>query len=248
MLDLISSDPDAKFWGQLREEATGVFKNVDDWTNPASVLKLSLADSTIRESLRKNPIIARSVVREVIADDGITLPSGHLIPKGAWMCAGAVGLHHDSRFYPKPEEYDPFRFAKKQDDELTETDKEALTEKGFDPPQESGPGNNERYIPGLRSRKACVVRAFLQMQTERVIHQIDFLTNKCADRMARSPGRWLAAHQLKLMLAYVTMNYDIQHTAQRRHSNYVLGDAIIPSDTATMLVRRRKHTRGSTTS
>ena len=59
--------------------------------------------------------------------------------------------------------------------------------------------------------------------------------------MASSPGRWLAAHQLKLMLAYVTMNYDIQHIAQRP-SNYVFGGAIIPSDTATMIVRRRKHT------
>ena len=59
--------------------------------------------------------------------------------------------------------------------------------------------------------------------------------------MASSPGRWLAAHQLKLMLAYVTINYDIQHKAQRP-SNYVLRDAIIPSDTATMIVRRRKHT------
>ena len=83
MLDLMSSDHDAKSWGQLCEEATGVFKSVYDWTNPASALKLSLTDSTIRESLRKNPIIAQPVAREVIADNGITRPSGHFIPKGA---------------------------------------------------------------------------------------------------------------------------------------------------------------------
>lgn len=56
-----------------------------------------------------------------------------------------------------------------------------------------------------------------------------------------SPGRWLVAHQLKLMLAYVTLNYDIQYMAQRP-VNQVFGDSIIPSPTATMMVRRRKHT------
>lgn len=61
--------------------------------------------------------------------------------------------------------------------------------------------------------------------------------------MLDSPGRWLVAHQLKLMLAYVTLNYDIQYIAQRP-VNRVFGDSIIPSPTATMMVRRRKHTEG----
>lgn len=56
-----------------------------------------------------------------------------------------------------------------------------------------------------------------------------------------SPGRWLVAHQLKLMLAYVSLNYDIQYIAQRP-MNQVFGDSIIPSRTATMMVRRRSHT------
>ena len=57
--------------------------------------------------------------------------------------------------------------------------------------------------------------------------------------MVDSPGRWLVAHQLKLMLAYVTLNYDIQYIAQRP-VNQVFGDSLIPSHTATMTVRRRK--------
>lgn len=59
--------------------------------------------------------------------------------------------------------------------------------------------------------------------------------------MASSPGRWIAANQMKLMLAYTSMNYEIQHMAHRP-VNWILGDAIIPSETATMMVRRRKHT------
>ena len=68
-----------------------------------------------------------------------------------------------------------------------------------------------------------------------------FTVNSINVLMASSPGRWLAAHQLKLMLAYMSVNYEIQHMAQRP-ANWVLGDVLIPSDTATMMVRRRKHT------
>lgn len=129
MLDLISSDPDSMFWEQLREEAGGVFKTADDWTNPSSLSKLPLADSTIRESLRKNPMLTRSMLREVVARDGVILPSGHHIPKGTWMAASTVGLHHDERFYPNPEDYDPFRFASKQEDMPIKANKGTMTDK-----------------------------------------------------------------------------------------------------------------------
>ena len=54
-----------------------------------------------------------------------------------------------------------------------------------------------------------------------------------------SPGRWLVAHQMKLMLAYIVLNYDVQHIAQRP-ANVVFGDTLVPSRSATMKVRRRK--------
>ena len=59
--------------------------------------------------------------------------------------------------------------------------------------------------------------------------------------IASSPGRWLAAHQLKLMFAYMSASYEIQGMGPRP-ANWVFGDALIPSSTATMIVRRRKHT------
>ena len=62
--------------------------------------------------------------------------------------------------------------------------------------------------------------------------------------MVGSPGRWLVAHQLKLMLAYVTLNYDIKHINERP-VNRVFGDSIIQPHTATMIVRRRKKTEGA---
>ena len=231
MLDLVSSNPDARFWEQLREEAAGVFTKADDWTNPASLPKLPLTDSTIREGLRLNPMLIRIILREVMPKDGIMLPSGHHIPKGAWITTSAIDLHHDDRFYPKPEEFDAFRFAKQKEETLDGADKESLTEKASvyrknqtlatasDIFLAFGYGKHAWYVAIADRLLICVREVVL---------------------IVGSPGRWLVSHQLKLLLAYITLNYDIQHIAQRP-VNQVFGDSLIPSRTATMMVRRRKH-------
>ena len=129
LLDLVSSNPDDRIWEQLREEAAGVFESESDWNDPASLPKLSLADSTIRESSRLNPILTKVLLREVVAKDGLTLPSGHEVPKGGWVAVCMVDVHRDDRFYPKPDEYQPFRFAKKKEDLSDESGKGNLTDK-----------------------------------------------------------------------------------------------------------------------
>ena len=157
MLDLISSNPDGGFWERLREEATEVFNTADDWKNPASLPKLPLADSTICESLRKNPMLSLTILREVMPKDGVTLPSGHHVPKCAWMAAVTVGLHHDDAFYPKPKKFDPFRFAKRQEDIPVGANEEVPDRRGFNLPQESESGYCERYLLRIQLRGACLV-------------------------------------------------------------------------------------------
>ena len=125
----MSSNPDDKFWDQLREEAAGVFKSEADWIDHASLPKLSLADSTIRETSRINPMLTKILLREVVAKDGATLPSGHQVPKGAWVAVDTVGVHHDDRFYLKPNEYQPFRFSGKNEDVYDVSSKANLTDK-----------------------------------------------------------------------------------------------------------------------
>lgn len=52
------------------------------------------------------------------------------------------------------------------------------------------------------------------------------------------PGRFLVQHELKMMLAYLTMNYEIEHLVERP-ANQWLGTSIIPPPKATLKVRRR---------
>ena len=128
LLDLTSSNLDSNFWEQLREEAAGVFQTEDDWNNPASLQVLPLIDSAIRESLRQSPVVSRILLREVVPKDGVTLPSGHYIPKGAWLATDIVNVHNDDRFYLQPNEFNPFRFTEQYKDNIA-SGKESLTDK-----------------------------------------------------------------------------------------------------------------------
>lgn len=113
----------------LREEAASSIKSEDDWMNGATFKRFILSDSAIRESLRYHPILIKGLTKEVVREGGLKLPDGTHIPRGGWIGIPVLGLHMDSRFYPNPQEYDPFRFAKlKQDHENPQRRKEASTE------------------------------------------------------------------------------------------------------------------------
>ncbi|KAI6855675.1 hypothetical protein KC338_g8761 [Hortaea werneckii] len=53
------------------------------------------------------------------------------------------------------------------------------------------------------------------------------------------PGRWLASHVIKISIAYLLHNYEMEHYA-RRPMNTVLFGNNMPNRSATMRVRRRK--------
>ena len=125
-LDLLSSPSVHEHFNVLRSEAATVFQTNQDWDDPSLLQKLVFADSTIRESLRKNPVLTRALMREVICKEGLDLPDGHHIPQGAWLGVPTTPLHHDERFYSKPESYDPFRFVERA--VKPETEDKAKTE------------------------------------------------------------------------------------------------------------------------
>ena len=52
-----------------------------------------------------------------------------------------------------------------------------------------------------------------------------------------SPGRWFVAHLLKLIIAYITVNYDIE-PLEKRPLNRIVGNSIVPSHSVTLKVRR----------
>lgn len=113
-LDILTSDPSHHELERIHEEAAAVFKTERDWTDYSLLPRLVLADSAIRETLRQSPLLSRGMVREVVPKDGIDFLDGRHLPRGTWVGIAVVRVHHDGRFYDKPNEYDAFRFARGQ--------------------------------------------------------------------------------------------------------------------------------------
>ena len=74
-LDLLSSDPELRYYETLQEEASTTFGG-GDWADPAALGKLAYAASAIRETLRMNPAVTGTCVREVVRKGGLELPDG----------------------------------------------------------------------------------------------------------------------------------------------------------------------------
>ena len=62
-------------------------------------------------------------------------------------------------------------------------------------------------------------------------------------RRTNSPGRFFAANELKIMLAYLVLNYDIKFEEEgKRPANIRFGPADLPSHSAQVLFRKRRPT------
>jgi cytochrome P450 len=85
-------------------EATG-----GRWTKEALARMVSL-DSVLRESMRMWGFVSRGVMKEVVAKDGIILPSGQHLPCGAKVGIHASPVHRDEDMYTDALEFKPFRF------------------------------------------------------------------------------------------------------------------------------------------
>lgn len=119
----------------LREEVETVVAS-DGWTK-AGLNKMWKVDSFLKESHRWNGLTfsgspylsavgARlltwrvgpvSVFRKAMID--VTLRDGTKIPRGTYLAASAVSIHHDEEKYAGTDVFDPFRFAhmREQDDQ-----------------------------------------------------------------------------------------------------------------------------------
>jgi cytochrome P450 len=91
-----------------------------------------------QEAMRFYPP-AWSIPRVAIADDEI---GGHRVPKGSTVIVPIHGIHHDPRFWPDPEIYDPARFMPGH-----------------------APRHRSAYLPFGGGRRVCIGSSFALMET-----------------------------------------------------------------------------------
>ena len=110
ILDLAAC-PDMPFYfSQIRREVLSELEiSGGEWTKDALARMVSL-DSVLRESMRLWGFVSRGVMKEVVAKDGVTLPSGQHLPRGTKVGVHGAPIHRDEVIYPNASEFKPFRF------------------------------------------------------------------------------------------------------------------------------------------
>ncbi|KAF8997910.1 cytochrome P450 [Cyathus striatus] len=162
----------------------------EGWTK-STLDKMKKTDSFFKETQRLTPLGCLTSSRKALKE--FTFKDGTYIPKNAVVAVAIDPSHLDNSTYPNPEQFDAFRFAKKNENESLGTSMVTL--------------NNDFLAFGL-GKHGC-------------------------------PGRFFAANELKLLLSYIVMNYDVKLAGTERPKDTLFGPSRIPNMKAEVMFRKR---------
>lgn len=215
LLDFFSSDTAASAVQILRTEMETVYSENGNKWDKASLAKLVKTDSALRESMRISTFMTHGMDRIIAAKEGVTTPSGVHVDEGGKVGAATFAIHHDNDFYPSAKTYQPFRFSEARESlQSTNTTDSAQGQ------------SSETRARILESKQMAAVTTN--------DHFLAFGAGKHA-----CPGRFFASAEIKMMFAFIVMNYDIE-PFEKRPENSVFGAVVVPPVKATIRVRRRK--------
>ena len=221
IFDLVSSDPSKQYLDQLRNEAASIVAADNGVWTKAGLARMYKTDSTLRESSRLGSFLGAGLLRKVMVPEGITAPNGTFCPYGSDVSVPTNGVHNDPEYYPDAATYDPFRFSIQREASADASD--PLT-------PDTMPTTHKRNVS--TSSEEYIKKANLSfVSTSPNYHPFGHGRHAC-------PGRFFAANELKLLLAYMVTNYEFEPLQVRPPSKWI-GTNLVPPFTATVRVRRR---------
>jgi cytochrome P450 len=202
---------------QLREEAKEVLAEDNSIWTKKGLAKMFKTDSALRESQRIGSFLGVGLVRHVVCPGGITAPNGTFCPTGIKVSVAVNGIHNDPELYEEPSTFKPFRFSSER--------------QGDD-------------IQGLKTENTGV-SAGVDSDTNEYIRRanLDFVSTSpeyqpVGHGKRACPGRFFAANELKLLLAYMVLNYEFK--PMKRPESKGFGINLLPPLTETTHVRRKR--------
>nr|KAK5446087.1 hypothetical protein LTR18_004006 [Exophiala xenobiotica] len=193
VFDLVASDPSLRYLEILRNEAASVVASDNGIWTKQGIARMLKIDSALRESSRMGSFVG-ALARVVVSPNGTTAPNGTFCPYGSMISVPTTPVQNDPMLYPSPGTYQPFRFS---------SQREAHHLEGNDSQDESKVTNTEEYI-----KKANL--SFVS--TSASYHPFGHGRHAC-------PGRFFAANELKMLLAYMVLNYDFDMQPSRPNNN-----------------------------
>jgi cytochrome P450 len=203
----------------LREEVETVIRE-DGWTK-AGVLKLRKLDSFIKESMRLNPLgycttpsfFLRAIANWVVGTGRDVLGDGFTFSNGVYVPPGSqVGttIYH---IHTDENIYpNALEFDGFRFSRMRERDGESAKHHSSNTSHDFlyfGHGQHAWYAPSPAPHTDC------------------------------SPGRFFAVNEIKLMLAYTLLNFDVKTKDGKRPPNVEFENLLLPNMKAELLYRRR---------
>ena len=211
LLDIVSSDPVHGYVEGVREEATRILTEEGGHWTKAGLARAHRADSAIRESMRINNFSARGLMRKVMPREGITNPEeGWFAPQGAFIGVNVDRVHHEAQIFPDPDRYEAFRFSRSKEETTTSDPKRNDVSNSAEIPQKT---QNTGLI--------TTSETFLPFGHGRFA----------------CPGRFFVAILMKMILAHVVLNYEVEPLATRPPNRWI-GQNYLPPMKAKIRVRR----------
>ncbi|KZW03552.1 cytochrome P450 [Exidia glandulosa HHB12029] len=208
LLDLISADPARGYLDGIREEAARVLADEGGVWNKNALAKMYRADSAVRESMRVSNFAKILVQRKVVAREGVANPSE------GWHVpyGGTISLP----LHGNGHDGENFEHPEEYDAFRNSRGREEFEARGV---AERDPDE------GLKLKRQSLV-------TTGNTH-ISFGHGRHA-----CPGRFFVAHELKMILAYLVLNYDVKPLPERPATKWI-GLNTIPATDARIEVKRR---------
>ncbi|KAI0457043.1 cytochrome P450 [Xylaria acuta] len=237
----------------LREEVIEVFEREEDaWERRDSIAKLKKMDSFIKESQRLSGNVT-SFIRKVMKP--IDLSDGTHLPSGTSLLTPLAGISLDERYYPGPEVFDGLRFWKlrqqQQSPAPTRSSSPTPSSPTFASSSSSSPSSSTTTTTPSNPSTATSsppssppTSSRPPAQPNRSGYQFTSIgdTNQNFGLGKHAcPGRFFAAQEIKLILSYLLLNYEIKlRDGEPRPKPVVFMMTKSPSQTAEVLFRRRK--------
>jgi len=234
LFNLASSPPSQQHIEGLREEVCRVYaEEGGTWTRDG-LNRLHRCDSAIRESLRLSNMTTCNLQRKVVHKAGIRHAEGWSLPQGGLIAVDEHNAQHDPEIYPDPYTYDAFRFSR-----CKETDADSGYGSGGDhgSDSEKASSNPTARGDGLGSVSHAVANKNTTLATSSDVF-LPFGHGRHA-----CPGRFFVGPAIKLVLAWVVMNYELEPLSSRP-PNRILGQNFLPPMKECIRVRRREGTVG----
>ncbi|OBT63323.1 hypothetical protein VE03_07200 [Pseudogymnoascus sp. 23342-1-I1] len=191
LFNILDSNAEHSTIDALREEAvTTLDEHNGIWTK-ATAAQMTKMDSVCRETLRLYAFGNRAIFKRVVAN-GLVTEDGITLPKGAMLSLLAQPAQTDPEVFEAPLTFDPFRFSH---------GREALVAAGPQLPLPyTGPDGKNASLNGPPSHPP----GKLPLVSTSAIN-LPFAHGRHA-----CPGRFIVDFEMKIVLAYLLMHYDIE--------------------------------------